>query len=186
MAGRSQNGSEAVSSEPQLPSPRALVLPTSLPSLSPQHVPHIRIDGSTSSADREDLCQQFQLFEKHAVAVLSITAANMGLTFTSADLVVFAELFWNPGVRDAGDLNTPGAHARGCGAEARVSVGADRVSRSCPQHQFCLLAFPAWLQKRVSTSYGSVFKEIKTCTSVVWLLVVHGSLLGSRIIDSIL
>ncbi|XP_041593231.1 SWI/SNF-related matrix-associated actin-dependent regulator of chromatin subfamily A-like protein 1 isoform X1 [Vulpes lagopus] len=66
--------------------------------LEKKHVPHIHIDGSTSSADREDLCQQFQLFEKHAVAVLSITAANMGLTFTSADLVVFAELFWNPGV----------------------------------------------------------------------------------------
>ncbi|KAM5268881.1 SWI/SNF-related matrix-associated actin-dependent regulator of chromatin subfamily A-like protein 1 isoform 2-T6 [Hipposideros larvatus] len=58
----------------------------------------IRIDGSTSSADRESLCQRFQLSERHAVAVLSITAANMGLTFSSADLVVFAELFWNPGV----------------------------------------------------------------------------------------
>lgn len=33
------------------------------------------------------------------MAVLSITAANMGLTLSSADLVVFAELFWNPGVR---------------------------------------------------------------------------------------
>ncbi|XP_036872336.2 SWI/SNF-related matrix-associated actin-dependent regulator of chromatin subfamily A-like protein 1 isoform X1 [Manis javanica] len=61
-------------------------------------VPHIRIDGSTSSSDREDLCQQFQLSTRHSVAVLSITAANMGLTFSSADLVVFAELFWNPGV----------------------------------------------------------------------------------------
>uniref|UniRef100_A0A2K6T0M1 SWI/SNF-related matrix-associated actin-dependent regulator of chromatin subfamily A-like protein 1 n=1 Tax=Saimiri boliviensis boliviensis TaxID=39432 RepID=A0A2K6T0M1_SAIBB len=48
--------------------------------------------------EREDLCQQFQLSPRHAVAVLSITAANMGLTFSSADLVVFAELFWNPGV----------------------------------------------------------------------------------------
>lgn len=66
--------------------------------LEKKQVQHIRIDGSTSSADREDLCQQFQLSERHAVAVLSITAANMGLTFSSADLVVFAELFWNPGV----------------------------------------------------------------------------------------
>ncbi|XP_077874099.1 SWI/SNF-related matrix-associated actin-dependent regulator of chromatin subfamily A-like protein 1 isoform X3 [Ictidomys tridecemlineatus] len=66
--------------------------------LERKQVPHIRIDGSTPSADREDLCQQFQLSERHAVAVLSITAANMGLTFSSADLVVFAELFWNPGV----------------------------------------------------------------------------------------
>ncbi|XP_006891976.1 PREDICTED: SWI/SNF-related matrix-associated actin-dependent regulator of chromatin subfamily A-like protein 1 [Elephantulus edwardii] len=66
--------------------------------LEKKHVQHIRIDGATSSAEREALCQQFQLSERHAVAVLSITAANMGLTFSSADLVVFAELFWNPGV----------------------------------------------------------------------------------------
>ncbi|XP_058388943.1 SWI/SNF-related matrix-associated actin-dependent regulator of chromatin subfamily A-like protein 1 [Diceros bicornis minor] len=66
--------------------------------LERKQVQHIRIDGSTSSADREALCQEFQLTERHAVAVLSITAANMGLTFSSADLVVFAELFWNPGV----------------------------------------------------------------------------------------
>ncbi|XP_010859463.1 PREDICTED: SWI/SNF-related matrix-associated actin-dependent regulator of chromatin subfamily A-like protein 1 [Bison bison bison] len=66
--------------------------------LERKRVQHIRIDGSTSSADREDLCQQFQLSPGPAVAVLSITAANMGLTFSSADLVVFGELFWNPGV----------------------------------------------------------------------------------------
>lgn len=33
------------------------------------------------------------------MAVLSLTAANMGLTLSAADLVVFAELFWNPGVQ---------------------------------------------------------------------------------------
>ncbi|XP_066201750.1 SWI/SNF-related matrix-associated actin-dependent regulator of chromatin subfamily A-like protein 1 isoform X3 [Saccopteryx leptura] len=66
--------------------------------LERKQVQHIRIDGSTPSAERERLCQQFQLCERHAVAVLSITAANMGLTFSAADLVVFAELFWNPGV----------------------------------------------------------------------------------------
>lgn len=87
----------------------SVVLPQpqpTFPSLSLQHVQHIRIDGATSSADREALCQQFQLSERHAVAVLSITAANMGLTFSSADLVVFAELFWNPGVRVAADLSS--------------------------------------------------------------------------------
>ncbi|XP_005395742.1 PREDICTED: SWI/SNF-related matrix-associated actin-dependent regulator of chromatin subfamily A-like protein 1 [Chinchilla lanigera] len=75
-----------------------MVLDAITKELERKHVPHIRIDGSTPSADREDLCQQFQLSEGHSVAVLSITAANMGLTFSSADLVVFAELFWNPGV----------------------------------------------------------------------------------------
>ncbi|XP_074255157.1 SWI/SNF-related matrix-associated actin-dependent regulator of chromatin subfamily A-like protein 1 isoform X2 [Saimiri boliviensis] len=75
-----------------------VVLDAVTKALERKHVLHIRIDGSTSSAEREDLCQQFQLSPRHAVAVLSITAANMGLTFSSADLVVFAELFWNPGV----------------------------------------------------------------------------------------
>ncbi|XP_065417484.1 SWI/SNF-related matrix-associated actin-dependent regulator of chromatin subfamily A-like protein 1 isoform X5 [Chrysemys picta bellii] len=66
--------------------------------LENKHVGYIRIDGSTSSAERQSLCQKFQFSEKHSVAVLSLTAANTGLTLSSADLVVFAELFWNPGV----------------------------------------------------------------------------------------
>lgn len=74
---------------------------------------HVRIDGSTASADREDLCQQFQSSPGPAVAVLSITAANMGLTFSSADLVVFGELFWNPGVRAARPSGGGGGERRG-------------------------------------------------------------------------
>ncbi|NWU42394.1 SMAL1 protein, partial [Hylia prasina] len=66
--------------------------------LKKKHIEHIRIDGSTSSAERQSLCQKFQFSEKQAVAVLSLTAANMGLTLSAADLVVFAELFWNPGI----------------------------------------------------------------------------------------
>uniref|UniRef100_A0AAY4C6R0 SWI/SNF-related matrix-associated actin-dependent regulator of chromatin subfamily A-like protein 1 n=1 Tax=Denticeps clupeoides TaxID=299321 RepID=A0AAY4C6R0_9TELE len=66
--------------------------------LGEKGVSHIRIDGSTSSAERQQLCDRFQFSEKSCVAVLSITAANMGLTLHSANLVIFAELFWNPGV----------------------------------------------------------------------------------------
>lgn len=72
------------------------------PHLPFQHIGYIRIDGSTPSAERQSLCQEFQFSDKHSVAVLSLTAANMGLTLSSADLVVFAELFWNPGVRQLG------------------------------------------------------------------------------------
>ncbi|KAG7330920.1 hypothetical protein KOW79_004889 [Hemibagrus wyckioides] len=66
--------------------------------LTDKGISHIRIDGSTPSADRQQLCEKFQFSEQSCVAVLSITAANMGLTLHSADLVVFAELFWNPGI----------------------------------------------------------------------------------------
>ena len=40
----------------------------------------------------------FQKDEKVLVALLSITAANAGITMTAAQLVIFAELSWNPGV----------------------------------------------------------------------------------------
>ncbi|KAG9477570.1 hypothetical protein GDO78_002780 [Eleutherodactylus coqui] len=75
-----------------------LVLDNVCEELERKNVAFIRIDGATSSADRQALCQKFQFSDKTCVAVLSITAANMGLTLSSADLVVFAELFWNPGV----------------------------------------------------------------------------------------
>ncbi|XP_032384941.1 SWI/SNF-related matrix-associated actin-dependent regulator of chromatin subfamily A-like protein 1 isoform X1 [Etheostoma spectabile] len=75
-----------------------LVLDHIVTELVKKNVSHIRIDGSTPSAERQQLCEKFQYSTKTCVAVLSITAANMGLTLHSADLVVFAELFWNPGI----------------------------------------------------------------------------------------
>lgn len=65
--------------------------------LAKKKVKHIRIDGATSQAIRQDLCNQFQTDEKTLMAVLSITAAGVGLTLHSAATVVFFELAWNPG-----------------------------------------------------------------------------------------
>uniref|UniRef100_A0A673HLF1 SWI/SNF-related matrix-associated actin-dependent regulator of chromatin subfamily A-like protein 1 n=1 Tax=Sinocyclocheilus rhinocerous TaxID=307959 RepID=A0A673HLF1_9TELE len=76
-----------------------LVLDSITKELAEKGISYIRIDGSTASAERQQLCDRFQSSQKSCVAVLSVTAANMGLTLHSADLVVFAELFWNPGVR---------------------------------------------------------------------------------------
>ncbi|NXC26629.1 SMAL1 protein, partial [Campylorhamphus procurvoides] len=75
-----------------------IMLDSVVAELEKKHVEYIRIDGSTPSAERQSLCQKFQFSEKQVVAVLSLTAANMGLTLSAADLVVFAELFWNPGI----------------------------------------------------------------------------------------
>ncbi|XP_061648113.1 SWI/SNF-related matrix-associated actin-dependent regulator of chromatin subfamily A-like protein 1 isoform X2 [Phyllopteryx taeniolatus] len=75
-----------------------LVLDHITSELVKKDVSFIRIDGSTPSSERQHLCDKFQYSGKKCVAVLSITAANMGLTLHAADLVIFAELFWNPGV----------------------------------------------------------------------------------------
>ncbi|CDW57051.1 SWI:SNF matrix associated [Trichuris trichiura] len=58
----------------------------------------IRIDGSVSSEKRKIYCDKFQNSDDVRVALLSITAASTGITLTASRLVVFAELFWNPGV----------------------------------------------------------------------------------------
>jgi hypothetical protein len=56
---------------------------------------HIRIDGATGR--RGELVQRFQDGQKCRVALLSVTAAGAGITLTRASLVIFAELYWNPG-----------------------------------------------------------------------------------------
>ncbi|CAH1406640.1 unnamed protein product [Nezara viridula] len=58
---------------------------------------YVRIDGSVSSEERKNVSDQFQEETNFRVAVLSLKAANTGITLTAANLVVFAELFWNPG-----------------------------------------------------------------------------------------
>jgi len=66
--------------------------------ISDAGVGYIFIDGSVSSESRKEQVDRFQTHDNVRVAVLSITAANAGITLTAANLVVFAELFWNPGV----------------------------------------------------------------------------------------
>lgn len=57
----------------------------------------IRIDGGTQQSARQPLCKTFQTDPNCRVALLSITAAGVGLTLTKATVVLFAELYWNPG-----------------------------------------------------------------------------------------
>ena len=66
--------------------------------ISDAGVGYIFIDGSVSSESRKEQVDRFQTQDSVRVAVLSITAANAGITLTAASSVIFAELFWNPGV----------------------------------------------------------------------------------------
>lgn len=59
---------------------------------------YIRIDGNTTNDQRKYFVDKFQADENYVCAVLSITAANAGLTLTAATIVLFAELHWNPSV----------------------------------------------------------------------------------------
>lgn len=60
-------------------------------------VRYIKIDGKTTVKKRHKYVEMFQEDEYCKVGILSLTAASTGLTLTAANLVVFAELYWNPG-----------------------------------------------------------------------------------------
>eukprot|EP01125_Pyxidicula_operculata_P005146 TRINITY_DN1877_c0_g1_i2.p1 TRINITY_DN1877_c0_g1~~TRINITY_DN1877_c0_g1_i2.p1 ORF type:complete len:636 (-),score=129.79 TRINITY_DN1877_c0_g1_i2:240-2147(-) len=66
--------------------------------LNENHIKNIRICGKTPMDQRPGLVEYFQTDEECKVAVLSILAAGVGLTMTSAALVVFAEMYWTPGL----------------------------------------------------------------------------------------
>jgi len=68
--------------------------------LTKKKVAFMRIDGSVDAKKRAAHVKSFQedSAKKCRVALLSITAAGVGLTLTKASLVVFAELHWTPGI----------------------------------------------------------------------------------------
>lgn len=61
-------------------------------------VKYVRIDGSTRKQDRGEFIEKFQKNPSYKVAVLSLIACNSGITLTAAELIIFAELTWNPSV----------------------------------------------------------------------------------------
>ena len=58
----------------------------------------MRIDGSVPPAERALKVKKFQSNEKMRLALLSMTAAGVGLTLTAASNIIFAELHWTPGI----------------------------------------------------------------------------------------
>lgn len=52
----------------------------------------IRFDGDCDSVERMEMVQRFRTDPEIKVALLSITAASVGLDFSAASIVVFVEL----------------------------------------------------------------------------------------------
>lgn len=73
--------------------------------LQKSKINYIRIDGGTSSDQRKFFIDKYQTKDDCICAVLSITAANAGITLTAAQLVIFAELHWNPSVSILSEIN---------------------------------------------------------------------------------
>ncbi|XP_060522006.1 SWI/SNF-related matrix-associated actin-dependent regulator of chromatin subfamily A-like protein 1 [Cylas formicarius] len=82
-----------------------------------KNVNYIRIDGNTTSDQRKFFVDKFQQDPTYVCAILSIMAANAGITLTAAQLVVFAELHWNPTI-----LSQAEARAHRIGQENTVLV----------------------------------------------------------------
>jgi SNF2 family DNA or RNA helicase len=57
----------------------------------------MRIDGGTPVKDRSGLVDKFQRNPSCRVALLSLTCGSTGLNLVAASIVIFAELYWNPG-----------------------------------------------------------------------------------------
>ncbi|KAI1733188.1 hepA-related protein (HARP) domain-containing protein [Ditylenchus destructor] len=74
-----------------------VVLDTISMMLTRKGVKFIRIDGSVNQSHRAVMCNQFQTDPNMTLALLSITAAGVGITLTAASHIVFAEIYWNPG-----------------------------------------------------------------------------------------
>ncbi|XP_018790706.1 PREDICTED: SWI/SNF-related matrix-associated actin-dependent regulator of chromatin subfamily A-like protein 1 [Bactrocera latifrons] len=60
------------------------------------NVNFIRIDGTTKNEARGEYIEKFQTKSSCQVAVLSLRACNAGITLTAAEMIIFAELDWNP------------------------------------------------------------------------------------------
>lgn len=58
----------------------------------------MRIDGKTNKDKRFELQEKFQNDDSCRIALLSIGAANSGLTLTASSTVIMGELPWTPGV----------------------------------------------------------------------------------------
>uniref|UniRef100_A0A8R1EVK9 Helicase C-terminal domain-containing protein n=1 Tax=Caenorhabditis japonica TaxID=281687 RepID=A0A8R1EVK9_CAEJA len=75
-----------------------IVLDTIQVEVNKRKLKSIRIDGKTPSHQRTAHCDAFQNDENVRVAILSLTAAGVGITLTAASVVVFAEIHFNPGM----------------------------------------------------------------------------------------
>lgn len=81
------------------------------------HIPYVRLDGSTPTATRKKLVQEFQDGEQPLVFLLSLKAGGQGLNLTKASYVFHLDPWWNPAVE-----NQASDRAHRIGQTQKVSI----------------------------------------------------------------
>jgi len=81
------------------------------------NIPYVRLDGSTPTATRKKLVQNFQDSEQPLVFLLSLKAGGQGLNLTKASYVFHLDPWWNPAVE-----NQASDRAHRIGQTQKVSI----------------------------------------------------------------
>jgi non-specific serine/threonine protein kinase len=82
-----------------------------------QQIPYIRLDGSTPTATRKKIVQEFQDSTTPLVFLLSLKAGGQGLNLTKASYVFHLDPWWNPAVE-----NQASDRAHRIGQKQKVSI----------------------------------------------------------------
>ena len=81
------------------------------------HIPYVRLDGSTPTAIRKKMVQQFQESKEPLAFLLSLKAGGQGLNLTKASYVFHLDPWWNPAVE-----NQASDRAHRIGQKQKVSI----------------------------------------------------------------
>ncbi len=84
---------------------------------SAHQIPYVRLDGSTPTATRKKLVQEFQNTKQPIVFLLSLKAGGQGLNLTKASYVFHLDPWWNPAVE-----NQASDRAHRIGQKQKVSI----------------------------------------------------------------
>jgi non-specific serine/threonine protein kinase len=82
-----------------------------------RHIPYVRLDGSTPTAKRKKIVQEFQDGKQPLVFLLSLKAGGQGLNLTKASYVFHLDPWWNPAVE-----NQASDRAHRIGQTQKVSI----------------------------------------------------------------
>lgn len=90
--------------------------------LTERNIPHVVVTGKVSTFERARAETEFQTNPNIQVLLATIGAAGEGPTYSSADIVVFTDLFWSPAVNEQAEDRVYGRVDKGLGLDKTVLI----------------------------------------------------------------